>query len=655
MFNANPKPHIHWEVGSERLTEGMKDSTRSFEANVLQTKGSGTWAAVLNIAKVTAKDVEKKYTLVAQNELGSETYKVAISTSPAPPADITAGAIAGIVVAVLVILLVIFILIFARAFGKWCFAGSKPQRQAGESKNALPEIGSLTYKDYKLIETNDGKKVYVSPEDEKKISLARRMPEVTFEDERKSKRRDSDSSDSMYETPIRPEVDPNDRPSGEDESTVKVRRTSVDSGPKTPSSIRHTFPFFGRKRKLFPDDDADEPDTKKSTEKDDSLKLPPNMQRIICDEEAKDSSRRSIKFPRFFQRSKNVENGNTEKVAVAADPLNEQIPIEINIECPEADETEPLKSEKKRQILGLFPKNGTKKVSEESDSDENRKERRKSRDKPKVTLKSILGIDSKRNSLTKEEIQEGRWSKLMEQGRAMVEKLSETEDISFADDEKITEFKQAETEVEKKSLPEKETLPIKFPENIPLRGRWGPKSRKSKTLSMPEMTHSDKEIDAPERADSPQGGGGILSSRWKKNKKKRPVSFADEPTIFNIRSDTESEDRGSADKSSVSKLTEEKQKKRFFEQTLDSIKRKNKDKVVDVEAVKSTTITMEKDVEPQIQKDHIQKDPLKTDGIVYAELDIVRSPGNVVRNEGEKTEYAEIIHQDGDEKQPRCF
>ncbi|KAL0281141.1 UNVERIFIED_CONTAM: hypothetical protein PYX00_002218 [Menopon gallinae] len=253
MFNANPKPHIHWEVGSERLTEGMKDSTRSFEANVLQTKGSGTWAAVLNIAKVTAKDVEKKYTLVAQNELGSETYKVAISTSPAPPADITAGAIAGIVVAVLVILLVIFILIFARAFGKWCFAGSKPQRQAGES------------------------------------------------------------------------------------------------------------------------------------------------------------------------------------------------------------------------------------------------------------------------------------------------------------------------------------------------------------------------------------------------------------------SDTESEDRGSADKSSVSKLTEEKQKKRFFEQTLDSIKRKNKDKVVDVEAVKSTTITMEKDVEPQIQKDHIQKDPLKTDGIVYAELDIVRSPGNVVRNEGEKTEYAEIIHQDGDEKQPRCF
>lgn len=38
MFNANPKPNIHWEVGSESLTEGMRDSTRSFEAMVLQNK-----------------------------------------------------------------------------------------------------------------------------------------------------------------------------------------------------------------------------------------------------------------------------------------------------------------------------------------------------------------------------------------------------------------------------------------------------------------------------------------------------------------------------------------------------------------------------------------------------------------------------------------
>lgn len=68
----------------------------------------------------------------------------------------------------------------------------------------------------------------------------------------------------------------------------------------------------------------------------------------------------------------------------------------------------------------------------------------------------------------------------------------------------------------------------------------------------------------------------------------------DFPFIF--RSDTESEDRGSADKSSVSKLTEEKQKKRFLPQTLDSIKRKNKDKPVDIEAVKSQAEKVNKEV-----------------------------------------------------------
>lgn len=37
-------------------------------------------------------------------------------------------------------------------------------------------------------------------------------------------------------------------------------------------------------------------------------------------------------------------------------------------------------------------------------------------------------------------------------------------------------------------------------------------------------------------------------------------------------------------------------------------------------------------------------DGTKTEGIVYAELDIARGQGNVMRRDDDKTEYAEIIH-----------
>ncbi|KAK6633723.1 hypothetical protein RUM44_004330 [Polyplax serrata] len=137
-FQANPIPKIVWKVDQENLRPGEKDKTGRFEALVLQHKRAATWDAVLNINTVRAEEVEKRYTLIAHNDLGQEAYKVAISTSPEPPADITAGAIVGIVIAVLVILLLVFILIFARATGKWCFAAGTNGKKSS-SKVAIEE------------------------------------------------------------------------------------------------------------------------------------------------------------------------------------------------------------------------------------------------------------------------------------------------------------------------------------------------------------------------------------------------------------------------------------------------------------------------------------------------------------------------------------
>lgn len=94
LFSSMKTPTLNtFEIGMQRermfvfffMVSGL---IKKFHDNF---QGSGTWAAVLNIAKVTAKDVEKKYTLVAENELGLESYKVAISTSPAPPGKLLYG------------------------------------------------------------------------------------------------------------------------------------------------------------------------------------------------------------------------------------------------------------------------------------------------------------------------------------------------------------------------------------------------------------------------------------------------------------------------------------------------------------------------------------------------------------------------------------
>ncbi|EEB19890.1 Fasciclin-3 precursor, putative [Pediculus humanus corporis] len=168
-FQANPIPDIIWKVDQDSLKPGTRDRTGRFEAGILQHKGAGTWDATLIINTVRAEEVEKRYTLIAQNELGRETYKVAISTSPEPPTNITAGAIVGIVVAVLVILLLIFMLIFARATGRWCFAagtnGKKSSSEVAiEDENEEKRPPSIQGKDgvyssTEYINGNDGKKI----------------------------------------------------------------------------------------------------------------------------------------------------------------------------------------------------------------------------------------------------------------------------------------------------------------------------------------------------------------------------------------------------------------------------------------------------------------------------------------------------------------
>jgi len=130
QIHANPKPYLTWIVDQESINEDSSDSTKRFHANRIQDMGNSTWLAELRIMPVTVEDVERKYELTAQNEVGKEKYTVRISTSTEPPEslELGTGPIIGIVVSVLVLLIIIFMVIFARATGRWCFSGGAPAR-----------------------------------------------------------------------------------------------------------------------------------------------------------------------------------------------------------------------------------------------------------------------------------------------------------------------------------------------------------------------------------------------------------------------------------------------------------------------------------------------------------------------------------------------
>ncbi|KAK6633724.1 hypothetical protein RUM44_004331 [Polyplax serrata] len=112
------------------------------------------------------------------------------------------------------------------------------------------------------------------------------------------------------------------------------------------------------------------------------------------------------------------------------------------------------------------------------------------------------------------------------------------------------------------------------------------------------------------------------------------------------RSDTESADHGSTDKSSMSKLTNEKQPKKLMNGLFGSFRKGKSKRGPEVDFGK-TSFPFEVTVK-EPPPSEVQVEVPRTEGIVYAELDMTRAPpGNVMRREDEKTEYAEILYPTG--------
>lgn len=84
VLEANPRPIIEWEIGSEKLRENQNDQTGRLEAEEVKDMGSGRFDVSLRIAAIKKEDTERTYTLRAYNDMGSYDYTVIISTSPEP-------------------------------------------------------------------------------------------------------------------------------------------------------------------------------------------------------------------------------------------------------------------------------------------------------------------------------------------------------------------------------------------------------------------------------------------------------------------------------------------------------------------------------------------------------------------------------------------
>ncbi|XP_063927033.1 fasciclin-3 isoform X2 [Zophobas morio] len=123
VLEANPRPIIEWEIGSEKLRENQNDQTGRLEAEEVKDMGSGRFDVSLRIAAIKKEDTERTYTLRAYNDMGSYDYTVIISTSPEPEGiELGIGGIIGIVVSILVVLFVVFLLVFAKVTSRWCFS-----------------------------------------------------------------------------------------------------------------------------------------------------------------------------------------------------------------------------------------------------------------------------------------------------------------------------------------------------------------------------------------------------------------------------------------------------------------------------------------------------------------------------------------------------
>ncbi|XP_060534314.1 fasciclin-3 isoform X2 [Cylas formicarius] len=133
---ANPKPQIEWSVDGQKIREGSHDNTGSMEAEVARDLGNGRYLVSLKIARISKLDTDKEYILTAYNDMGSQDYRVKISTNPEPKGfEFGVASVIGIVVAILFIILVVSIVIFAKVTGRWCFSGNPDTRYLAESSD----------------------------------------------------------------------------------------------------------------------------------------------------------------------------------------------------------------------------------------------------------------------------------------------------------------------------------------------------------------------------------------------------------------------------------------------------------------------------------------------------------------------------------------
>lgn len=137
VIPANPKPAISWNIDNKIYYEG--DDSPNHRFNVLQStesteKGFANWESTLVIKALTKEDVDLKYSVKAENRLGSQTYDVVISTSLKPEVTLGFGMILTIVIGLLLVVIVASVLVFARAKGRWCFSGA-----ANDGEPSVPE------------------------------------------------------------------------------------------------------------------------------------------------------------------------------------------------------------------------------------------------------------------------------------------------------------------------------------------------------------------------------------------------------------------------------------------------------------------------------------------------------------------------------------
>ncbi|XP_074039691.1 fasciclin 3 isoform X2 [Leptinotarsa decemlineata] len=138
-IEANPKPQIEWTIGGQKVREGSTDNTGRIEAEAVRELGRGRYEANLRLAAINKQDTEIDYILTAYNDMGSQEYRIKISTSPEPEGlELGIGVIIAIVVVVLFVILLVSILIFAKISGRWCFSGGATVIDYTTGENGQP-------------------------------------------------------------------------------------------------------------------------------------------------------------------------------------------------------------------------------------------------------------------------------------------------------------------------------------------------------------------------------------------------------------------------------------------------------------------------------------------------------------------------------------